>query len=91
MKDSREEAALEIRRDALDIALRIRGKYAPLAVEQAHKNTVRVIVLDIPRPKRDIPPPTMIEIAKPAAALPDTNGNGRNGNGSSAGKVPVQF
>jgi len=68
VKDSREEAALEIGRDALDIALRIRGKYAPLAVEQAHKNTVRVIVLDIPRPKRDIPPPTMIEIAKPAAA-----------------------
>ena len=87
VKDSREEAALEIRRDALDIALRIRGKYAPLAVEQAHKNTVRVIVLDIPRPKRDIPPPTMIEIAKPAAALPDTNGNGRNGNGSNGSKV----
>jgi hypothetical protein len=65
---------LEIRRDALDIALRIKEKYAPPAVEQAHKDTVQVIVLDIPRPKRDIPPPTMIEIAKPAAALPGTNG-----------------
>jgi len=64
VKDSREEPALEIRRDALDIALRIKGKYAPPAVEQAHKDTVQVIVLDCPRPKRDIPPPTMIEIAR---------------------------
>jgi len=88
VKDSRREPALEIRRDALDIALRIKGKYAPAAVEQAHKDTVEVIVLDIPRPKRDPPPPTVIEIAKPAAALPDTNGNRHNGNGSSGGEIP---
>jgi len=87
VKDQREEAALEIRRDALDIALRIKGKYAPPAVEQAHKHTVQVIVVDMPRPKRDHPTPTMIELAKPAAALPGTNGNGHNGNGSNGGKV----
>jgi len=66
VRDSRKEPAFEIRRDALDIALRIKGKYAPAAVEQARKDTVEVIVLDVPRPKRDIPPPTMIEIARTA-------------------------
>jgi hypothetical protein len=85
VKDQREEAALEMRRDALDIVARIEGKYASPAVEQAHKHTVQVLVLDVPRPKRDIPPPTMIEIAKPE--LPPTNGNGHNGNGSNEGKV----
>jgi hypothetical protein len=71
-----EEEALEIRRDALDMALRIRGAYAPPAVEPAHKHTVQVIVLDASlRPKRDIPPPTMIEV------MPN------NGNGSKGSKV----
>ena len=84
LKNQPTEAALEIRRDALDIALRIKGQYAPPAVEQAHKHTVQVLVLDVPRPKRDIPPPTMIEIAKPE--LPPTNGNEHNGNGSSGAK-----
>jgi hypothetical protein len=68
-----EEEALEIRRDALHMALRIRGDYAPPPVEQAHKHTVQVLVLDSSlRPKRDFPPPTMIEIAP-------NNGNGTNG------------
>ena len=70
VKDKRTEAALEIRRDALDIALRIKGKYAPPAVEQANKHTVQVLVLDVPRPKRENPPPTMIELAKPVNVLP---------------------
>jgi len=85
VKDKRTEAALEIRRDALDIALRIKGKYAPPAVEQAHKHAVQVLILDVPRPKRDIPPPTIIEIARPES-LP-TKGNGHNGNGSIGGKA----
>jgi len=56
----------------------------PPAVEQAHKHTVQVLVLDVPRPKRDIPPPTLIEIAKPE--LPPTNDNGHDGNGSMGAK-----
>jgi len=78
VKDVREVADNDVRLRALDIALRIKGKYAPLAVEQAPKHAVKVIVLDIPRPKRDIPPPTMIEIAKPE--FPPKNGNGHNRN-----------
>jgi hypothetical protein len=62
-RDSVEVADNDARLRALDIALRIKGKYAPLAVEQPHKHTVKVLVLDCPRPKRDHPPPTMIEIA----------------------------
>jgi len=69
---------------ALDMIWRLKGKYAPLAIEQARKDTVEVIILDCPRPKRDVPPPTVIELAK----LPPTNGNGRNGNGSSRGEIP---
>jgi hypothetical protein len=87
VRDVRKVADNDVRLRALEIALRIKGKYAPLAVEQPHKQAVEVIILDVPRPKRDIPPPTVIEIAKPAAALPGTNGNGHIGNGSSAGKV----
>jgi hypothetical protein len=86
IKDREEIADNDARLRALDIALRIKGKYAPPAVEQAHKHAVQVLILDIPRPKRDIPPPTIIEIAKPAAAVPGTNGNGHNGNGSNGVK-----
>jgi hypothetical protein len=81
--DSRKVADNDARLRALDIALRIKGKYAPLAVEQAHKHAVQVLILDVPRPKRDIPPPTMIEIAK--RELPP-NGNGHNGNRSNGGQ-----
>jgi hypothetical protein len=87
VKDTRDVADNDVRLRALDIALRIKGKYAPLAEEQPHKHAVKVLILDVPRPKRDIPPPTMIEIAKPAAALPGTNGNGHNAHGSSGRKV----
>jgi hypothetical protein len=83
--ESRPFADHDTRLRALDIALRIKGKYAPLAVEQAHKHAVQVLILDVPRPKRDIPPPTIIEIARPES-LP-IKGNGHNGNGSSGGKV----
>jgi hypothetical protein len=69
---SRNVADNDARIRALDIALRIKGKYAPIAVEQSNKHTVQVLVLDVPRPKRDVPAPTTIEIAK----LPATNGNG---------------
>jgi hypothetical protein len=62
-KDSVEVADNDARLRALDIALRIKGKYAPPAVEQPDKHTVKVLVLDCPRPKRDHPPPTVIEIA----------------------------
>jgi hypothetical protein len=55
---------------ALDMALRIKGKYAPPPVEQARKRTVDVIIMDIPRPKRDHPPPTVIELARSAYVLP---------------------
>jgi hypothetical protein len=69
VKDTRQEPALEIRRDELDMALRIKGKYAPLAVEQPHKHTVQVLLLDASlRPKRDFPPPTTIEIANTRAS-----------------------
>jgi hypothetical protein len=72
--ESRPFADHDTRLRALDVALRIKGKYAPLAVEQAHKHAVKVIILDAPRPKRDHPPPTMIEIAHRELAqdvLPD--------------------
>jgi hypothetical protein len=62
-KDRTQVEDNDARLRALDIALRVKGKYALPAVEQAHKNTVKVIVLDCPRPKRDIPPPTVIEVA----------------------------
>jgi hypothetical protein len=71
--DSRKVADNDARLRALDIALRIKGKYAPLAVEQAHKHAVKVIILDAPRPKRDHPPPTTIEIARPQNALPQSS------------------
>jgi hypothetical protein len=72
VKYRREEINWEICRDALDMALRIRADYAP-PVEQAHKHTVQVLVLDASlRPKRDILPPTTIEVAS-------NNGNGTNG------------
>jgi hypothetical protein len=83
VKDVVEVADTDARIRALDIALRIKGKYAPLPVEQAHKHAVKVLILDVPRPKRDIPPPTMIGIAKPE--FPPTKGNGHNGNESSGG------
>jgi len=80
VRDEREVADNDIRLRALDIALRIKGKYAPIAVEQAHKNTVKFIVLDIPRPKRDVPPPTVIEVAQlPENGNGHTKGNGNNG------------
>jgi hypothetical protein len=75
VKDRAEVADNDARLRALDIALRIKGKHAPLAVEQAHKHTVQVIVVDVPPPKRDVPPPTTIEI------IP------RSGIGSNTGKV----
>ena len=89
----------DIRLRALDVALRIKGKYAPLAAEQSKKDTVEVLVLDCPRPKRDPPPPTVIELAQPAPsqnALPQpgssasqqpTNVLPPNGNGSNGAKV----
>jgi hypothetical protein len=40
-----------IRRDVLELALRLKGSYAPAQSEQATK-TVSCIVLDIPRPPR---------------------------------------
>ena len=48
---------------ALDMAWRLKGSYAPLAVEQAHKHKVEVLVLNVPRPPRDEPIPMEIEIA----------------------------
>jgi hypothetical protein len=97
--ESRLFADHDTRIRALDIALRIKGKYTPLAVEQARKDTVEVIILDAPRPKRDIPPPTRIEIARTApsqnvlpqprssASQQPTNVLPHNGNGSNGGKV----
>jgi hypothetical protein len=65
-RDAVEVADNDARLRALDIALRIKGKYEPPATEQHNKHTVKVLVLDCPRPKRDPPPPTVIEIARPA-------------------------
>jgi hypothetical protein len=66
--DAREVADNDARIRTLDMVWRLKGKYAPLAVEQAHKHAVKVIILDAPRPKRDHPPPTVIEIAHRAGA-----------------------
>jgi hypothetical protein len=65
VKHAVEVAALEIRRDALDMAFKLRGMYAPVQVEQENKQTVKCIVIDVPRPKRPIPPPTMVTLAEP--------------------------
>jgi len=84
VKDVRVEWDNDARLKALDIALRIKGKYAPPPVEQSRKHTVDVIIMDIPRPKRDHPPPTVIEIAhrepgqnvfpeKPQNVLPESS------------------
>jgi hypothetical protein len=43
--------ALGTRTQALDLAFKLKGSYAPPAVEQTNK-TVSVIVLDVPRPPR---------------------------------------
>jgi hypothetical protein len=61
-KDSRKVEALEIRCNALDMAFRLEGSYAPLAVEQSHR-TVSCIILDAPRPPRP-------GIEKPQPCLP---------------------
>ena len=63
----RNVAALGTRTQALDLAFKLKGSYAPLAVEKTQR-TVSVIVLDVPRPPRPGSPPT-IDIA------PLQNGN----------------
>jgi hypothetical protein len=53
------------RLDALDIAARIHGMYAPVKLEETKKQTVSVIVLDVPRPKREVQPQTVVRLANP--------------------------
>jgi hypothetical protein len=76
VKSAVEVADNVTRKDALDMAFRLHGAYAPLQVEQQHKQTVSCIVLDVPRPKRDIPPPTMVRLAEPKGGNGKGNGNG---------------
>jgi hypothetical protein len=80
IKDTAEVADTDARIRALDIALRVKGKYAPIATETPHKNTVKVLILDCPRPKRDIPAPTVIELAQRGVGsnvLPQPDGKRR--------------
>ena len=68
MTDAVQMADNRARVDALDMAFRLLGMYAPTQVQQENKQPVKVIVLDVPRPKRPIPPPTMVTLAKPVQA-----------------------
>jgi hypothetical protein len=51
VKQKRQVADNDARLRALDVALRLRGSYAPKGPEPADA-TVKVIVLDVPRPDR---------------------------------------
>jgi hypothetical protein len=77
VKSVREDAALDIRLDALDMTFKLKGSYAPVATESTNKNAVSVIVLDVERPKR---PDSLAAIEiKPVNGKPT---NGANGNGT---------
>ena len=78
-KSAVEVADNTTRRVALDMAFKLAGAYAPLEVKQETKRTVSCIVLDVPRPKRPIPPPTMVRLANPVnPAEPAAGGTGKN-------------
>jgi hypothetical protein len=52
VKQKRQVADNDARLRALDVALRLRGSYAPKGPEAAEAVRVRVLVLDVPRPDR---------------------------------------
>jgi hypothetical protein len=52
VRDKRVVAANEVRLQALDMAFRLRGSYAPKGAQPAEQRGVTVIVLDVPRPNR---------------------------------------
>jgi hypothetical protein len=83
VRDSRKEAALDIRENALDMAFRLKGSYAPVSVETERKQTVSVIVLDVPRPAGRPAPPVgqAIEVTPLLPAEAGTNGNQHKKNG----------
>jgi hypothetical protein len=56
VRDKRVVAANEIRLQALDMAFRLRGSYAPKGAQPAEQRGVTVIVLDVPRPNRSAIP-----------------------------------
>jgi hypothetical protein len=51
---TRKVEALNIRLDALDMAFRLRGSYAPRDAEAAAQVGVKVIIVDVPRPQRGV-------------------------------------
>ncbi len=53
VKDSRKTEALEIQSKALDMAFRLHGSYALRDPKEAEQFGVKVIVVDVPRPKRE--------------------------------------
>jgi hypothetical protein len=69
VKDSRKVEALEVRCNALDMAFRLEGSYAPPAAEQTNK-TVSVIVLDVPRPPRPGNAAQVMEVEPTLSSLP---------------------
>ena len=71
----REVAALKTRLNALDIAFRLRGSYAPKDPAEAAQFGVKVIVIDIPRPEVGVWMPDV-----GPGQLPPVNGSsGSNG------------
>ena len=56
VRDKRVVAANEVRLQALDMAFRLRGSYAPKGAQPAEQRGVTVIVLDVPRPNRSAIP-----------------------------------
>ena len=52
--DSRRVPANAIRLKALDMAFRLRGSYAKRAEDTPEKRTVQVLVVDVPRPQKQL-------------------------------------
>lgn len=62
---TRKVAAQNTRLDALDMAFRLRGSYAPKDPAEAAQFGVKVIIVDVPRPKYMLPD------VRPGDPLPD--------------------
>ena len=75
----RDVAALNTRLNALDMAFRLRGSYAPKDPAETAQFGVKVIIVDAPRPRHDLVIPD-IWPGDPLPVIPPLNGS--NGNKS---------
>ena len=67
---TRKVEALPIRLDALDVAFRLRGSYAPRDVDMTAQLGIKVVIVDVARPARGV---VMADVGP--GALPPSNGH----------------